>query len=230
MKKIIIYGVFALANILDSRIVQAQGTMTYLSNLDQASVGSLAVGSNSWWAAPFETGSNPSGYVLNSVLLGMADASGTPSGFTVFLFSAASGTGPWWLPNFNLGTFSGSLDPTTAGIYTFTAISNFMLSPFRTYFIVVTAGTSVANGEYNWSYTGATNYSSIENWSSSVEQTGASTSSDGSPPHPIWGIVPGDYAQLAINATAIPEPGVLGLFGLGGLAFLWHRRKAKAVQ
>jgi len=36
------------------------------------------------------------------------------------------------------------------------------------------------------------------------------------------------YAQFAINATAIPEPGIFGLLGFGGLAFLWHRRKAKA--
>lgn len=38
-----------------------------------------------------------------------------------------------------------------------------------------------------------------------------------------------DFSQFASDATAIPEPGVLGLLGLGGVAFLWHSRKAKAV-
>jgi hypothetical protein len=32
-----------------------------------------------------------------------------------------------------------------------------------------------------------------------------------------------------ISMYAVPEPGILSLLGLGGLAFLWHRRKAKAI-
>jgi hypothetical protein len=43
-------------------------------------------------------------------------------------------------------------------------------------------------------------------------------------PYPYSGI-----AQFAINATAVPEPNILGLFALCGLGFLWHRWKAKAV-
>jgi PEP-CTERM motif len=35
--------------------------------------------------------------------------------------------------------------------------------------------------------------------------------------------------NIQFSSLPIPEPGVLGLFGLGGLAFLWHRRKAKVV-
>jgi PEP-CTERM motif len=35
----------------------------------------------------------------------------------------------------------------------------------------------------------------------------------------------GGNLQFAITATAIPEPGVLGLLALGGLLFLRHRQK-----
>jgi hypothetical protein len=223
---------FAVA-LLAPQIVQAQGTMTYLSNLDQASAGSLAVGSNSWVALGFSAGTNASGYVLNSVQLAMTDASGNPSGFTVFLYLAAPGFGPGWIPLGKIGTFSGSLNPATGDIYTFTSVSNLMLSAGRAYFVVLTAGTAVANGAYELSYADANSYDTSEGWVGPslppFGQGGVSTSSYGALPTAHWDVISSDYGQLAINATAIPEPGVLGLFGLFGLGFLWHRRKAKAV-
>jgi hypothetical protein len=39
----------------------------------------------------------------------------------------------------------------------------------------------------------------------------------------------GTYNADNISMYAVPEPGVLGFLGLGGLAFLKHRRKSKAV-
>ena len=227
-----ITGAITLAfTLLDQQIVRAQGTMTYLSNLGQASAGSLAVGSNSWVSATFMTGTNFSGYILNSVQLEMTDASKNPSGFTAYVYSAAPASGGLpavWVPNSNLGAFSSSLDPTTAGIYTFTAVSNIMLSASTYYCIVLTAGTAVADGAYGWSYTVATNNNSSGGWFFPVEDFGVSTSTTGAqhiPPN--WYPINGEYPQFAIDATVIPEPGVLGLLGLGGLAFLWHRRKAK---
>jgi hypothetical protein len=59
----------------------------YLSNLGQSSTGSLAVGSDSWLAASFGTGTNEGGYELNSIQLAMTDASGNPSGFTVMIYT-----------------------------------------------------------------------------------------------------------------------------------------------
>jgi hypothetical protein len=35
--------------------------------------------------------------------------------------------------------------------------------------------------------------------------------------------------NIQFSTSQIPEPAILGLFGLGSLAFLWHRRKAKAI-
>jgi hypothetical protein len=31
--------------------------------------------------------------------------------------------------------------------------------------------------------------------------------------------------NIQFSSIPIPEPGVVGLLGLGGLSFLWHRRK-----
>ncbi len=219
MKKIIIVGIIVSTSILAPQIVRAQGAVTYLSNLNQASAGSLAVGSDSWLAALFITGTNANGYMLNSVQLGMADASGSPSNFMVMLYTAFIGGAT--LPGSSLGTLNGSLNPTAAGIYTFTSVSNLMLSPNKQYYIVLTAGTMVANGAYSWSES-TFPPSSSGNWSAS---NGILQSANGTAPwFPTAGI-----AQFAITATAIPEPGVLGLFGLGGLAFLWNRRKTKSV-
>jgi hypothetical protein len=212
--------VFAVA-LLAPQIIRAQGTMTYLSNLAQASAGSLAVGSNSWFVAPFRTGTNASGYVLNSIQLEMTVASGNPSNFTAMLYGNGTYPGGNSLGS-SLGTLDGSLNPIAGGIFTYTPASTLTLSPNTFYSIVLTAGTAIANGAYDWSYAGVNSYSPSGGWASDIKVL---TSSDGS----SWRIIVGDYPQYAINAIPIPEPGVLGLFGVGGLGFLWHRRKAKMV-
>jgi hypothetical protein len=212
------FVVFAVA-LLASQILQAQGTMTYLSNLDQNSAGSLTAGSDSWLAAPFETGTNASGYMLNSVQLGMADASGNPRNFTVMLYSLVIGGGS---PGSSLDILSGSLNPVTGGIFSYTPTLNLTLHPNTFYYIVLTAGTAVANGAYDWSYVGASSYNPSGGWGGFG---GVLTSSDGSSWLGGYSVNP----QYAVNATAIPEPGVLGLLGLGALVFLWHRRKVNAI-
>ena len=91
----IIASVFGL---MASQVIQAQGTMTYLSNLGQSSTGSLAAGSDSWLAAGFQTGTNNGGYVLNSIQLAMNAASGNPTGFKVMLYAdgVIAGGVPFW--------------------------------------------------------------------------------------------------------------------------------------
>jgi hypothetical protein len=224
MKNAICRGIICFVVTLAApRIVQAQGT-TYLSNLGQPSDGSNAVGSDSWLAALFFTGTNSSGYMLDSLQLAITDASGNPSGFTVMLYSAFIGGGGTF-PGSSLGTLDGSLNPTTAGIYTFTPASNLTLSPHTTYFIMLTAGTAVVNGAYEWSVMNTPSYNPVDKWLGAI----TSTSMNGSSWRPLPTYPQLDYSQYAINATPIPEPNVLGLLGLGGLTFLWHRRKAKAV-
>ena len=223
MKKTILNGIITIAvALLSSQFVQAQGTMTYLSNVDQASAGSLAVGSDSWLAALFITGTNSSGYTLDSIQLEMTSASGNPSGFTVMIYSKSpSDIGVF--PGSSIDTLDGSLNPTTAGIYTYTPALNLTLSASTDYFIVLTAGTTVANGAYDWSHADTYSYNPSGGW-----RTYANVfySSNGSAP---WSSASSNDSQFSINAIPIPEPGVLALSGLGGLLLLWHRRKSKAV-
>jgi len=202
------------------QVTQAQGIM-YLSNLSQASSGSLAVGTNSWLAAGFQTGTNAGGYWLDSIQLAMTDASGNPSAFVAMLYDQSSDLSGF-SPGSSLCTLNGSLNPVTGGIYTYTPASSLTLSPNTIYFIVLTAGTTVANGAYEWNYTGTYSYNLIDNWVGGMDW-GSANGSLGS-----WrpvGTYPYDYPQYAIDATAVPEPGALSLLGLGGLCFLWHRRR-----
>jgi hypothetical protein len=212
----IINGILVLAVGLSARqIVQAQGT-TYLSNLGQSSTDSYAVGSGSWYASFFETGTNVGGYSLNSIQLAMADASGNPSGFTVMIYANRLGA---VLPGSSLGTLNGSTDPATGGSYTYTDDSNITLLPSTPYFVVLTAGTVIADGAYEWSLTGIDSYNPSGGWAANGGRV--YTSSNGS----SWTGIPVAYPQFAISATAVPEPSALALSVLGGLGFLWHRRK-----
>src|SRR5208282_1548934 len=158
MKKIIIMFVVTL---LAPQITQAQGTI-YLSNLGQPSTGSLAVGSNSWLAAGFQTGRNADGYMLNTVQLGMTDVSGNPSGFTVMVYANLSPV--TILPGSSIGTLNGSTNPATGGIFTYPPASDLTLSPGTPYFIVLTAGTAIADGAYEWSLAGANSYNPSGGW------------------------------------------------------------------
>ena len=220
MKKIVLLAipVFALA-VLPPQILQAQGT-TYLSNLDQSSSGTLAVGSDSWLAAPFGTGFNAGGYVLDSAQLSLTDASGSPSGFAVMIYAAGI-SGP--LPVSYLVTLHGSLDPVAAGVYTFTPASTLTLRPGVFYDVVLTAETPIAAGAYEWSFATTSSYNPSGGWFAGLSVL---TSGNGSPPS--WHVSAGNYAQFAINAS-VPEPSALALLALGGFLFFWHRRNAMAV-
>ena len=210
-------GILVLVFGLAPKIIQAQGAITYLSNLGQPSTGNLAVGSDSWLATLFFTGNNASGYALNSIQLGITDSSGNPSGFTAMLYEINPAAA---IPGNNLGTLNGSLNPATAGTYTYTPTSSLTLSQNTYYFIVLTAGTAVANGAYEWSLAGANSYNPSSGWNAGAIETSSNGSS--------WSGLASEYPQFAINATVIPEPSVLRLFSLGGifLPSIFSRRYA----
>jgi hypothetical protein len=219
-KQILAMVAFFVLGVFLPCIVEGQGEITYISNLGDTSTGSQAVGNDSWLAGGFITGLNPGGYVLNSVDLAMTEASGSPDDFSVMLYSSINNATT--TPGDNLGVLSGSLSPVTAGAYTYTAPLDLTLSPNTIYFVTVTAGTAIANGAYNWGVT-TTTFDSYNNyhWAGPIVLY---DSSDGL----NWNVNSGVYEQFSLNASAVPEPGVLGLFGLGGLCFFWYRRKAKA--
>ncbi len=221
MKTTIISSIIVLAvSLLEPQISQAQGTL-YISSLSANSTGSASVGSNSWLAAGFGTGNNAGGYVLNSIQLGMMNASGNPSGFTVLI--CASAADPVNVGS-SLGTLTGSANPATAGTYTYNAGSEISLSPSTAYYIVITAETAVANGAYSLSESAYPPTSSGD-WGS---DHAVLESVNGLPG---WGAIPYEgIAQFAIYATPVPEPGVIGLLGLGGLLVGVRHWKARVLK
>jgi len=217
MKNIIAITIGLSVGLLASHLVFGQGTV-YLSNLNQNFAGSFAVGSDSWQAPAFITGTNSGGYLLDSVQLGMADASGSPIGFTVMICPDVVTTGDH--PGSSLSTLIGSANPSTVGSYNYTPTSALALLPDTIYFIVISAGTSVANGAYEWNYADTQSYNPIDNWGGG----GAFGSNNGLSWH-----LPGPpyyYPQYAITATAIPEssPAFLLLLGSGVLFYVHQRR------
>jgi PEP-CTERM motif len=215
MKKTITNGVMLLTIAVFTRqMTQAQGT-TYLSGLEQTTIGGDNVGNDSWLAASLLTGHNANGYLLNSVQLAMADASGNPSGFTVMIYANGNPTGTGAFPGSSLGALNGSANPSTTGIYTYTA-ANITLLPNSFYFIVVTAATAVANGAYEWNQS-ASPPSSNGGWGGG----GTYLSSDGS----SWSPFSGTYGQFSVTATAVPEPSSVVLLLMGGGALAYVRRR-----
>ena len=205
--------IFLIVNLFIEKMAQAQGTV-YVSNLGQTTTGSAPIGSDAWIAQGFFTGDNPSGYVLNSVQLQLDATSGSPSGFTVSLYNNHLNGQPY---NY-LGSLSGSPNPSDAGLFTYTA-SDLLLSSSSEYLVVVADATPVAQGSYDWSaVSGLTD--GIDNWK--IFGSYYSSSDDGL----SWQTSRQYTFQLAIDATAVPEPSpwILCLAG-GGFAFYVHARK-----
>jgi hypothetical protein len=219
MKRQIIIGIIILAGgLLFSQTTQAQGT-TYVSNLGMLSTSNTFIGSDSWLAMSFFTGTNAGGYNFNSAKLRMANATGNPSGFTFMLYSAIVSSEA--SPGGHLSTLNGSLSPVTGGIFTYDPTSSLILSPSTAYFIVLTSGTAIANGAYEWSIaTTSASYNPSGGWEAPFGAATADNyqSSNGS----SWGFAH-IYPEFDINATPVPEPGVFLLLGLGGLLFLGLR-------
>ena len=208
-----------VVGLLAQQIAVAQGTTTYLSNLSQASAGSLPVGSDSWLAAAFQTGTNAAGYLLNSVQLALTAASGSPTGFRAMIYN--NGAAPSGIiPGTNLCTLNGSLDPVAAGVYTFTPASTLTLLPRLFYEIVLTAETPMAVGAYEWSFATTSSYNPSGGWFAANGPI--LTSDNGSPPS--WNLSGASSAQFAINGTAVPEPSTLALLALGGWLLAWRHR------
>jgi hypothetical protein len=129
-------------------------------------------------------------------------------------------------PGSSLETLNGSANPSTGGIYTYTDSSNLILSPQTTYFIVLTSGTAVANGAYDWSY-GSEGPNSLYNPSGGWVAPPFDITDDNyqSSNGSNWSHVNfGEFAQFAITATPIPEPSSSLLLLLGSGVFIYVRR------
>ena len=202
--------------LLTSQFAQAQGTI-YLSNLGQSPVGSKPIGNDAWIAQEFRTGTNASGYALNSIKVLMNQASGSPSGFNASIYNLGLN-----VPGTCLGSLSG-LDPATAGTYVYTA-SSIELLPSNTYFLVLTSATPVALGAYTWSAANTYLQNPVDPW---ALQNVYFSSADGS----SWAShLRQEVFQLELSATAAPEPKASVLVGLGLVVMSFWRRNLRRVK
>lgn len=212
MKNTILIAVLLATELLFTQHTNAQGTL-YVSNLAQPTAGSTAVGSDSWLGVEFTTGTNVGGYSLDSVQLFMASATGSPSDFTVYLYSFDRAH---LRPGINLGVLAGA-DPTTDGIFLYTA-SGITLASSTGYVVVLTSGSPVATGSYLWNLAATTSYTSSDGWGigSGIMQSGDGLNWSFARPFPF---------QFGVNASAIPEPTqmLLALLGLALLRFRWQK-------
>ena len=189
--------------------MMAQGTMyvSLLSNLPQAA---SQVGSDSWNAVDFRTGTNSSGYSLNSIQVLMGNSSGNPSGIIVSLYNLTGN-----VPGTPISILTGS-EPTAAGNYSYTA-SSISLQPVTRYFVVMTSVTPVSTGAYNW-IAGDGGGSATEGWIAGISFR---SSSDGI----NWNATRHPFL-FAVNATAIPEPATTSLIIIGLAVCGLYRGKA----
>jgi len=203
--------VLVILFLLQTNETNAQGT-TFISNIGLPSTGSMAVGSNSWLGLRFFTGTNSGGYLFQSIQLSVSGATGNPHDFAVAVRDYENR-----LPGASLQPLTGP-DPFGGGVFTYTS-SGFNLSPSTAYFIVVSSSTSTAVGAFNVNVAANSDYVAPDGWQLGPYSV---VSGNGS----LWQ-PGGSLFQLALDATSVPEPAPLTLFGFAGLLFganFWYRR------
>ena len=122
-------------------------SFVYLSNTDQPVTQSSLTGS---FDIGFTTGTNPSGYLLNSLTLLFAD-NNTP------VLSSAS------LDDYStITSFGNSVEVGSSGYYTFTPESPLALAANKPYALLIVPNDALV--EFNVSHTTSAAFTSIDNW------------------------------------------------------------------
>lgn len=191
------------------RPTHAQGTV-YLSGLDLATAGVVAIGSDARVETEFAAGTNAAGYLLNRVQISIGGITGRPAGLKVMLLN--------YVTRQPLLTLTGS-DPTGDGVFMYEA-SGFVLLPGTSYWLALTSTTPLPTGAFLWNYTTATP-AGRDGWEGGNMYA---IVSPGPPPTTIRYV--GRVPQFAVSATPIPEPASVALFILAGLVFVVRRHWA----
>ena len=201
--------------------LQSTQAAVYISNLGETSLGAYSFSQNGpngpenlWFAQRFYTGTALGGYNLDSIELSL-DGTGSPAGSVVVYLYGSTPSAPG-APEQTVN----SVNPTVSGTYTFTA-SGIILSPSTYYYIVATTTADPATDPYAWNQSSTYNFTSTDNWS--IPQNHQCVSTDGS--HWIYSFISANPLQFAVNATAVPEPGILSLTGIGLALAFFRRRK-----
>jgi hypothetical protein len=116
-----------------------------LSNLGSTASASLHTpNANRYFAQAFRTPAGATAWSVNSVTLNMAAATNTSGNFFVAIFAGEERPDK---PTRYIGSLSGP-NPNTAGQYKFEAVTDVILSPDTTYWLVT--GVSSGTGNYRW--------------------------------------------------------------------------------
>ncbi len=174
--------------------------------------------SEEWIGQSFTVGGSSA--TLSSVVLSMA-ADNTIHRSGNFFVSLYDATGAGSSPGATLLALSGSVNPATAGDYTYTG--SYMLAANTTYYIV--AGVS-GNGAYEWAAHDSQDAGTIGYSDSS--DGGITWNSDNS-----GAVFTGETLNMQINGdiSAVPEPAEWGLIScaLLGLVCIVERRRWSPV-
>jgi len=200
-------------------IVRADST--YLSNLSESTDGYESITklpSGVWVAQSFETGTAGGGYTLESVSLSMSEGSESDVPLKLYLYSGDRATTKIGELLYEF-TSTDSYDH-TAGIKLWDAPDAASLGPNAKYWLILESDTE--SGSYSWDYTSSSSASSLQNWSIPTTLTYAIYSSD------EWTYNDGRPQKFSVNATAVPEPSVAMLVGLGTLAGLMFQGRRRA--
>ncbi len=196
--------------------------ITYLTNTANGSNYGAEIDSSQWLAQSFITGTNLSGYTLDSTQL-MLGAAGTAPAFTVSLYSDVS-TAPGTLVS--ALTTTGTPDGTLNATLNFTPTSPTTLAPSTTYWLV-TSSTAAFQPSTNYLYQSfnytSTSYTASDGWTIPTTDLLSSSNSGSS-----WGSFGSSNALFSVSAfAAVPEPSnyVLVDLGLAALIFVCARRR-----
>lgn len=202
---------------------------TAVSNLAQPNDGSLnsnvgtfgTTGSAS--AQGFMTGANALGYALDSVTLGFISPGGfgSPGDLRVELWDDDSGSPGSVIAEFGIN------NPDSAGDFTFPLIGSFTLQPNTHYFISASTPDASTSGQntYFWRATMSTSLDAggLAGWSI---DDGFRTSAPVWDPNDStpWNGPHANVLQVAVEATAIPEPACVTIVLVGAGLLLARSR------